>query len=123
MPSGVDVLSKHKAKGTRGENQVRDFLRPVFPQVERTGSDHSTEWGGCDLRETGRYGIEVKKWKDEFQAIRSKWFQALRNAGWIDKVPVLVALRHGRNEREGLVVMRLEDWRDLVHRAHRSTGQ
>lgn len=110
-------MSKQRAKGTRGENEIRDFLRPVFPGVERTGSDHSTPWGAADLRETGQYAIEVKAWKDQMAAIREGWPQALRNAAYSGHIPVLVAKTPRKSTAEAVVLMRLGGWRDLIRRA------
>lgn len=48
-------MSKQRAKGTRGENEVRDYLREWFPEVER--EDFSSPLG--DLKGTPAT-IEVK---------------------------------------------------------------
>lgn len=117
-------MSRQRDKGTRGEREVRDFLRPVFPDVERTGSDHSTLWGPHDLRETGAWGVEVKKWKDWNAAIRAGWPQVERNAAWTDNArPMLIVLRHRKPTGRGLVVCRLEDMRREIRDAERYRRQ
>lgn len=113
-------MSKQRAKGTRGENQVRDYMRPAWPGVERTGSDHSTAWGPHDLRETGRWGIEVKKWADTMAAIREGLPQVERNAAWTEHAPGLVVLRHRMPVGKALVICRLEDFRHEVQNAERN---
>ncbi len=105
------MSNPRRAKGTRGENQARDYLRFVWGDVERTGSDHSTAWGPHDLRNTREWGIEVKKWKDWNAAIREGWPQVERNAAYTDHWPMLIALRHRKPIGKALVVATLEDMR------------
>ena len=110
-------MSASKAKGRVGENRVAAFMGAVWPGVTRTGSNHSTEWGACDLRNTRQWGVEVKRWANEFSAVnQANWDQALRNAGYADKLPMLISLRHGRNVKDALVVCTLEDMRELLRK-------
>lgn len=102
---------------------MRDYLRTAFPDVERTGSDFSTPWGACDLRETGRWGIEVKNWKDTMAAIREGVPQVERNAAWKEHAPALVALRYRKPVHQALVVCRLEDFVYEVRDAERYRRQ
>lgn len=110
-------MSKARSKGTRFETAVRGFLSDVWHRVERTAFDHSTAWGSADLKNTGRFSVECKNWKEHLKAIGTGWPQAVRNAAYAGKIPILVVSWPRRNIGDSVVVMRLEDWKELTKHA------
>lgn len=110
-------MSRQRKKGTVGENQVRDYMRFVWSDVERTGSDHSSPWGSADFRNTREWSVETKKHKDWKAAIRVGWPQAERNAAFTGHWPMLIVQRHRMPVGRSLVIANLEDMRHAL-RSH-----
>lgn len=109
----MSSIAYNKRKGRDFENDNSEFLRPIFPDVQRTGS---ARVGNGDLENTGDYCIEVKNRRE------------LRLSAWITQVeqaaarigarfPVVIAKRKMHGVDKAYVVMSNETFRRLVARA------
>ena len=114
--------SSAKAKGRKFQQCVRDKVLEVFPQlqaddVRSTGMGQ----GGSDLQLSPAahnlfpFNIECKN--QERIALWESWKQAKANQG--DHIPLLFIKR---NYSEELVIMRAEDFFDIIRKGDRLQG-
>jgi hypothetical protein len=101
-------VSKERAKGTRFETSfLRDHLKHVYPDAQRTGSNHSSEWLSADYLNTEDTIWEVKDWKDWTAAIKRGWNQVMSVSIKTGKTPYLaVHIPRGPT----LVITTAEEW-------------
>jgi hypothetical protein len=107
------MSAANKAKGTLFERQVAEYLRvhAPFPSVER-----APRWGSVDkgdLVNTDPFCFELKATKGiDLAGFMNEAVVEAQNAG--REFPVVVIKRRQKPIAESYVVMRLEDWCDLV---------
>jgi hypothetical protein len=98
-----------RSKGTRWESQWLPFLRLLWPDASRTGSDHSTEWGSADYKQTGNEVWEAKNWSDPIKAIGKGWPQIRKIASCTYKTPYLAVNMPHKSIRDTLIVITAEE--------------
>ena len=103
-------MGKHsRMKGARGEREVAELLRPLFPQAKR-GVGQTQAGNTCADVEGTDFWLEVKR--TEREAPRKALRQAIEAT---DGRPPVVFTRP--NNGEWMVCMLAEDWMTLVDEA------
>lgn len=101
-----------KNKGKRGELELRDVLRSLFPGVSaeeiKRGQQHK---GGPDSPDVTFPGVHFECKRTERFNLYDAMEQAIGDAG--DNVPVVA---HRRNREDWVFVVRAKDFRNLVKR-------
>jgi hypothetical protein len=96
------------ARGKRGELEVAELLRPLFPEVRtrRAGGESARDTRGSDLVGTAPYVCQIKR-RERLNVVEA-WNEAAQNAN--GAVPLLI---HRRDHSPWLVTMSLEEWMEL----------
>ena len=95
-------------KGGRGERLVRDKFRRFFPGAERELNDFQGGLG-IDLRETGRFRIQVKHYKQHCSINKIKEVKNLK-----DTLPLLVSWPTAKGSGKPVVAMYLDDFLEII---------
>lgn len=95
-------------RGKRGELEVAEILRPIFPEVRtrRAGGESAEDTRGSDLVGAEPYVIQVKR-RERLNVVEA-WNEAAQNAK--GAVPLLV---FRRDRGPWLVTMSLAEWMEL----------
>ena len=109
------MSNPNKAKGSRWESEVRDYLADRLPyRVERIPAGAALDRG--DL--TGVPGVAIEC-KNEQKHDLAGWVEEAtveaRNVGE-DVLPVVVAKRRGKGAADGYVVMPVWAWVEFLRR-------
>lgn len=102
---------KSRNKGKRGEREWRDFLRGHGLSAKRGQQRSGLEEQDVICEDLPGYWFEVKR-AERFKLYPSME-QAENDAGNAGKTPVVA---HRRNHHDWVVVMKANDWIDLVKR-------
>ena len=105
-----------KQKGSTWERECAEYLRPVFPQVER-----APRWGANDkgdLVGTGVFTVEAKNTKT--LALSTFLDEAIVEAANVGpgQIPVVFIKRRGKGVAEGYAVFRISDARRMMRPDH-----
>lgn len=108
-------MSANKAKGTRWEGAVRDFLNAKGFNVYRPAQEGFQDTG--DLHGLPLFAVQCKDWRDVTGAVREGLDGAQRQARHAGKpYGVNVVKRARKPVGEAYAVLRLEDFADLLAR-------
>lgn len=101
-----------KRKGTEWESRCRDYLRDLYPLVER-----SPAWGAGDkgdLTGTGMFTVECKATKSiDLAGFVDEAVTEARNVGPL-QLPVALVKRRNKSVHDGYAVMPMWAWKRLV---------
>lgn len=102
-----------KQKGATWERECAEYLRPVFPQVER-----APRWGANDkgdLVGTGVFTVEAKNTKAlTLSTFMDEAKVEAANVG-PGQIPVVFIKRRGKGVAEGYAVTTIEHFRTLMY--------
>lgn len=104
-----------RTKGLAFERFIAGKLKSIFPEVRRQLEFQVQDAKGTDLQGTDEFKVQCKKYADYVPVSTINEVQ-LRD--WAGDVPVLVT---AGTSKEPMVVMRLEDWLDLVKASRRKS--
>ena len=105
-------MNPNKARGTRWESAVRDFLNS-------TGQDaHRVAQAGADVSDVHLNGLWALQCKDQAQQRYAEWIPAAEQQAANAGLPLSVVVHKRRNRPvgEALVVMSLDQFADLSNR-------
>lgn len=106
-----------RAKGSTWERECAEYLRPVFPQVER-----APRWGANDkgdLTGTGIFTVEAKNCKAITLSTFMDEAKVEANNVGPGQIPVVFIKRKGKGVAEGYAVTTIEHMSRLMHLAWR----
>lgn len=108
-------MSANKAKGTRWEVAVRDYLKSRGINAYRPAQEGFRDTG--DLHGVDPFAVQCKDWRDVTSAIREGLDGAQKQAANSGQpFGVAVVKRARKPVSEAYVVLRLEDFATLVER-------
>ncbi len=103
----VPISKKHrKTKGAKGENELLEISRPVWPQMRRNFM--SGAQGGSDFVNTPGYAVECK-WHETTRPW--EWYEQAKEAASPTDTPVVV---FRRSRSPWMALLSYEDFLGLV---------
>lgn len=98
-----------KAKGTRGENELREYLTAAGYPAHRNDQRYEGGYNNPDLSAQGLEHLHIECKRREKLNIYEAMQQAQRDAA--GRTPVVV---HRKNRTEWLITMRLKDYLSMI---------
>lgn len=111
-----------KAKGTRWESQVRDYLKERGITAYRPAQTGFADSG--DIHGVSPFIIQAKDWKDVRSALNEGLTGAVKQALNANEDFGVAVIKPARKPvSDAYAVMRLQDWVSVLIRLHNAEGQ